>query len=380
MSNVILFPFEEYWWFYAGFTAFVFVLLALDLGVFHRHAHTVSVKEAGAWSVVWVTLALLFNYGFYRFALVELANDPRLQAIPGFDAAVAARDAALQFLAGYVVEYSLSVDNIFVFVVVLNYFGIPSRYQHRVLFFGILGALFFRAIFIAIGAALMQYQWVIVIFGVFLIFTGVRMMLATEGNVEPEDNAMIRLFRRQVPVTKEMHEQRFFLKIDGKLHATPLFIALLFLEMTDIVFAVDSVPAIFALTREPMIVFTSNIFAILGLRNLYFLLRGAIDKFHALKYGLGIVLIFVGCKMTFLNRMFGGHFPITWSLGIIVGVIVVSVIVSLLFPRPPEGPDHALRSPIPLPPSAELMVDVADEARGDEGAEADEEKGEKVDK
>jgi tellurite resistance protein TerC len=380
MSNVILFPFEEYWWFYAGFTAFVFVLLALDLGVFHRHAHTVSVKEAGAWSVVWVTLALLFNYGFYRFALVELANDPRLQAIPGFDAAVAARDAALQFLAGYVVEYSLSVDNIFVFVVVLNYFGIPSRYQHRVLFFGILGALIFRAIFIAIGAALMQYQWVIVIFGVFLIFTGVRMMLASEGSVEPEDNAVIRLFRRQVPVTKEMHEQRFFLKIDGKLHATPLFIALLFLEMTDIVFAVDSVPAIFALTREPMIVFTSNIFAILGLRNLYFLLRGAIDKFHALKYGLGIVLIFVGCKMTFLNRMFGGHFPITWSLGIIVGVIVVSVIVSLLFPRPPAGPDHALRPPIPLPPSAELVVDAAEEGRGEEGAEEDEEKGEKVDK
>jgi tellurite resistance protein TerC len=353
-TGVTLFPFGEYWWFYAGFTAFVFVLLALDLGVFHRHAHAVSFREAATWSVVWVTLALSFNYGFYRFALHELAADPRLQAIPGFDAAVAARDAALQFLAGYVVEYSLSVDNIFVFVVVLNYFGIPTKYQHRVLFFGILGALFFRAIFIAIGAALMQYQWVIVIFGVFLIYTGVRMMLAKEHAVEPEDNAMIRLFRKRMPVTNELHEQKFFLKLDGQTHATPLFIALLFLEMTDIVFAVDSVPAIFALTSEPLIVFTSNIFAILGLRNLYFMLRGAIDKFHMLKYGLGIVLVFVGCKMTFLNRLFGGHFPITWSLGIIVGVIGISVVLSLLFPRPPDEPGEP---PIPLPPTADLMTE-----------------------
>jgi tellurite resistance protein TerC len=353
-ENVILFPFQEYWWFYAGFTAFVFVLLALDLGVFHRHAHAVSVKEAGTWSVVWVTLAMLFNYGFYRFALQALANDPRLQAIPGFDAVAAARTAALQFLAGYVVEYSLSVDNIFVFVVVLNYFAIPTKFQHRVLFFGILGALVFRAIFIAIGAALMQYQWVIVIFGVFLIFTGVRMMLAKETAVEPEDNTMIRLFRKRMPVTKELHEQKFFLKIDGRTHATPLFIALLFLEMTDIVFAVDSVPAIFALTREPMIVFTSNIFAILGLRNLYFLLRGAIDKFHMLKYGLGVVLVFVGCKMTFLNRLFGGHFPIEWSLGIIVGVIGISIVLSLMFPRPPEPPGT---SPLPLPLTADLMTE-----------------------
>jgi tellurite resistance protein TerC len=376
MAGVTLFPFAEYWWFYAGFLTLVFVLLALDLGVFHRHAHTVSVKEAGAWSLVWVTLALLFNYGFYRFALVELPRDPRLTAIPGFDAAAAARDAALQFLAGYVVEYSLSVDNIFVFVVVLNYFGIPTKYQHRVLFFGILGALVFRAIFIGIGAALMQYQWVIVIFGAFLIFTGVRMMLAKEHSVHPDDNAMIRLFRRNMAVTKEMHEQKFFLKIDGKTHATPLFIALLFLEMTDIVFAVDSVPAIFALTSEPMIVFTSNIFAILGLRNLYFLLRGAIDKFWALKYGLGIVLVFVGCKMTFLNRVFGGHFPITWSLGIILCVIGVSIAVSLLFPRA-HAPDEPLLPPMPLPPSADLMMEEEEDERRERLAA---EKGEKVDK
>ena len=362
-ADVTLFPFDQYWWLYAGFTVFVFVLLALDLGVFHRHAHAVSFKEAATWSVVWVSLALSFNYGFYRFALSRLASDPRLQALPGFDHAVAARDAALQFLAGYVVEYSLSVDNIFVFVVVLNYFGIPTKYQHRVLFFGILGALFFRAVFITIGAALMQYQWVLILFGVFLIFTGVRMMMAKEHAVKPEDNAMIRLFRRRIPVTHELHEQSFFVKLDGRLHATPLFVAVLFLEMTDIVFAVDSVPAIFALTREPLIVFTSNVFAILGLRNLYFMLRGAIDKFHMLKYGLGIVLVFVGCKMTFLNRLFGGHFPITWSLGIIVGVIGVSVVLSLLFPRPP---DHPGAPPMPLPPGADLVTEEKGDTVGKE--------------
>jgi tellurite resistance protein TerC len=251
LSRLELFPFAEYWWFYAGFTAFVLVLLALDLGVFHRKAHEVSFKEAAAWSVVWVTLALSFCFGFYRYALHALAQDQRLLAQPGFDAAAAAKQAALEFLAGYVVEYSLSVDNIFVFVVVLNYFGVPSRHQHRVLFFGIMGALVFRAIFIALGAALLQYQWVIWLFGGFLIVTGVRMMFAPEKEVLPEENALIRLFRRFVPVTTQMHEQRFFLHWDGRLHATPLFIALLFLELTDIVFAVDSVPAIFALTREP---------------------------------------------------------------------------------------------------------------------------------
>jgi tellurite resistance protein TerC len=334
--GVELFPFAEYWWVYAAFLAFVFVLLALDLGVFHRRAHVVSIKEAGIWCAVWVTLALLFNYGFYLFAKERLAADPRLAGLPGFDAVVAAREAALQFLAGYVVEYSLSVDNIFVFVVVLNYFAVPTKYQHRVLFFGILGALIFRAIFIALGAVLLQFEWVVWVFGAFLVFTGARMMFSSEREVNPEGNAIIRFFRRHVPVTHELHEQSFFVRISDRKHATPLFITLLFLEMTDIVFAVDSVPAIFALTSEPLIVFTSNIFAILGLRNLYFLLRGAIDRFHMLKYGLGIVLIFVGAKMTVLNRMFGGHFPITWSLGIIVGVIAASVVLSLLFPRPPD--------------------------------------------
>ena len=327
---------SEYWWFYAGFTLFVCLLLALDLGIFHRKAHTVSIKEAGLWTIVWVSLALAFNFAFYQFMLHRFPLDSRLAAIPGFDVAHAAKTAALEFLAGYVVEYSLSVDNIFVFVVVLNFFAVPTKYQHRVLFFGILGALIFRAIFIAMGALLLRYQWVVLIFGAFLVVTGVRMMFAKEKGIEPEENAVVRLFRHFVPVTAELQEQRFFVVLDKKLHATPLFIALLFLELTDIVFAVDSVPAIFALTREPLIVFTSNIFAILGLRNLYFLLRGAIDRFYMLKYGLGIVLIFVGLKMVWLNEAFGGHFPISWSLGIIIGVIGASVVLSLLFPKPPD--------------------------------------------
>jgi tellurite resistance protein TerC len=333
MTRVELFPFAEYWWFYAAFSAFVVLLLLLDLGVFHRKAHAVSFKEAGVWCVVWVTLALLFNLGFYVYMLNRFPEDPRLVAVPGFDAAQAARTTALEFLAGYVVEYSLSVDNIFVFVIVLNYFAIPTRLQHRVLFFGILGALVFRALFIALGALLLQYQWVVWFFGVFLIVTGLRMMTTGEQEVHPEKNRILKVFRRFVPVTKELHEQHFFVKLSGRMHATPLFVAVLFLELTDIVFAVDSVPAIFALTREPLVVFTSNIFAILGLRNLYFLLRNAIDTFHLLKYGLGVVLVFVGLKMVWLNQAFGGHFPIAWSLGIIVGVIAISVVLSLLFPK-----------------------------------------------
>ena len=330
-----LFPFAEYWYYYAGFTALVLVLLALDLGLFHRKAHAVTFKEAGIWCVVWVSLALVFDFAFYHYMLRSFPADPRLMALPGFDPAAAARNSALEFLAGYVVEYSLSVDNIFVFVVVLGYFGIPTRLQHRVLFFGILGALVFRALFIAIGAVLLRYQAVVLLFGAFLIVTGVRIMMGRSGEVHPEKNRILRVFRRFVPVTSELRGQSFFVRHHGRLHATPLLVAVLFLEMTDIVFAIDSVPAIFALTREPFIVFTSNIFAILGLRNLYFLLRNAIDAFHLLQYGLGVVLIFVGLKMVWLNERFGGHFPISWSLGIIVGVIGASVILSLVFPKAP---------------------------------------------
>jgi tellurite resistance protein TerC len=336
MPEPTLFPFSEFWWLYAAFALFVGVLLFLDLGVFHRKAHEVSFREAGAWTAVWVLLALAFNVGLYLSLRHHLPHDARLMALEGFDPVATARTAALEFLAGYVVEYSLSVDNIFVFVVVLSYFAIPSPLQHRVLFFGILGALVFRAIFIALGAVLLRYHWVTWLFGGFLIVTGVRMMFAKEKGVEPEENVVIQLFRRMVPVTPGLEGRSFFVTRDGRRYATPLFVCLLVLEMTDIVFAVDSVPAIFALTDEPFIVFSSNILAILGLRSLYFLLKGAIDKFHLLKYGLGVVLVFVGLKMVWLNRAFGGHFPIVPSLAIIVGVIGASIVLSLLFPKPPE--------------------------------------------
>jgi tellurite resistance protein TerC len=334
IPTVHLFPFAEFWWFYAAFTGLVLVLLAIDLGVFHRKAHAVSMREAAGWSVVWVTLALVFNLGFYLYMRWHFPQDARLMGVPGFDPAFAARETALEFLAGYVVEYSLSVDNIFVFVVVLSYFAVPAAYQHRVLFFGILGALVFRGIFIALGAALLRFEPVVWLFGGFLVFTGVKMMTGTGVvPIEPHERWVIRQFRRRFPVTGAFHGQSFFVRHDGRVHATPLLIALLFLEMTDIVFAVDSVPAIFGLTREPLVVFTSNVFAILGLRNLYFLLAGAVDKFHYLKYGLGVVLVFVGLKMTVLNRLWGGHFPITVSLAVIVGVIALSITLSLFFPR-----------------------------------------------
>ena len=332
-----LFPLIDYWWFYLGFTAFVLLMLALDLGVFHREAHAVSFREAATWSTVWVALALGFNFLLYQYALWKFPQDPRLLAVPGFDPQGAAWRVALEFLTGYVVEKSLSVDNVFVFVLVFGYFAVPAKYQHRVLFYGIVGALAFRAVFIALGSALMQYHWVVVLFGAFLIVTGVRMMFTPEKGVEPEKNPLVRLFRRFVPTTRGLHGQRFFVREDGVTRATPLFVALLFLEATDIVFAVDSVPAIFALTREPLVVFTSNVFAILGLRAMYFMLAGAMDKFHLLKYGLAVVLVFVGLKMVWVNGLYDGKFPISLSLGVIAGVIALSVVLSLAFPKAREG-------------------------------------------
>jgi tellurite resistance protein TerC len=323
--DTIFFPFAEYWWFYLGFTAFVLLMLALDLGVFHREAHKVSFKEATIWTIIWITLALGFNGLFYYYTTTNLgsAEGTRL---------------SLEFLTGYIVEKSLSVDNIFVFVMVFAYFGIPAKYQHRVLFYGIIGALIFRAIFIAGGSYLMQFQWIIYIFGGFLILTGIKMMFVPLKEIDPEKNFLIRLFKRFVPVTNKLQGQKFFTRENKILYATPLFIALLFLELTDIIFAVDSVPAIFALTKEPMIVFTSNIFAILGLRAMYFMLAGVVDKFYFLKYGLSVVLIFVGLKMAFFNDWYGGKFPITYSLGFILGTITLSIIISLMFPKKLKGP------------------------------------------
>ncbi len=256
---------------------------------------------------------------------------------PGFDPDTAAWQAALEFLTGYLVEYSLSMDNIFVFLLIFKFFAIPAEDQHRVLFYGILGALAFRAGFIALGAALMQVHWLVLLFGGFLILTGLKMVLAPQTGLDPERNPVIRLFRRFVPVTPQLHGRRFFVRVNGILHATPLFATLLFVEITDVVFAVDSVPAIYAVTQEPLIVFTSNVFAILGLRALYFILASMLHRFHLLRYGLALVLVFVGLKMAALNMWFGGKFPITLSLGIIAAAILLSILASLLFPRYKPG-------------------------------------------
>ena len=336
--EVSLFPFAEYWWLYAAFTGGVLVLLAIDLGVFHRHAHEVGFREAAAWSVVWITLAVAFAVAFHHYAAWKLPRDPRLAALPGFDGDAAAWQVTLEYLTGFVVEKALSVDNVFVFVVIFGYFAIPAKYQHRVLFYGILGALLFRGLFIAAGSLLMQFHWVVWVFGAFLVVTGLKMMVAPDRGLDPERNPVIRLFRRVVPVTPTLHGQRFFVRPGGTLHATPLFVALLVVELTDVVFAVDSVPAIYALTDEPLIVFTSNVFAILGLRALYFMLGDAVTRFHLLKYALSLVLVFVGLKMVWLNELYGGAFPIGVSLGIIGGLIAAGIVLSLAVPRRARGP------------------------------------------
>ena len=314
-----LFPFSDFWWFYGLFLLFVLAMLALDLGVLNRKAHVVSFKEASVWSIVWVALATIFGALFYSYSARQFGPD-------------IASQLTLEYFTGYIIEYSLSIDNIFVFVLVFSYFRIPPEYRHRVLFYGILGALVFRAIFIALGSVLMQFHWIVYLFGGFLLVTGIKMFFTGKEEIEPEKNLIIRVFRRFMPVLAVRDGKHFFSRVAGRWHATPLFIALLFLEATDIIFAVDSVPAIFAITNEPMIVFTSNIFAILGLRSMYFMLGGVIDKFHLLKYGLAAVLVFVGLKMVLLNDLWGGKFPIGYSLAFIVWAISMSIFASLLFP------------------------------------------------
>lgn len=335
--QVTLFPFADYWWFYVGFTAFVIFLLILDLGVFHRKAHAVSLKEAGVWSVIWISLALLFNYGLYLYCLAKFPTDPRLTALPGFDADLMAKKSALEFLTGFVVEKSLAIDNLFVFIVVFGYFAIPAQYQHRILFFGILGALVFRTAFIAVGSVLMQYHWLVLVFGLFLILTGLKILFGPEKAPDVEKNPLIRLARKVLPIRSQFHGQAFFVRENGVTYGTPLLLALLVIEFTDIVFAVDSIPAIYALTSEPLLVYTSNVFAILGMRSLYFLLAGIVPLFRFLKYGLGIVLVFVGLKMVWLNDLYGGKFPIALSLAIIAVVIAGSMLISLVFKAPAKG-------------------------------------------
>ncbi|HEX5065895.1 MAG TPA: TerC family protein [Myxococcota bacterium] len=292
-----------------GFVAFVLLLLALDLGVFHRKAHEVSAKEAGIWSAVWVTLALAFN------ALV----------VHWFGA-----ERGLEFLTGYLIEKALAVDNIFVFYAIFAWFAVPAAYQHRVLFWGVLGALVMRAIFIALGAALItKFHWVLYIFGAILVFTGIKLFAMPEDGIHPERNPVYRLMRRLIPTVPEYHGARFTVVQQGRRYATPLLIVLLLIEWTDVVFAVDSIPAIFAVTTDPFIVFTSNIFAILGLRSLFFLLQGVIGKFHLLKPALAAVLLFVGAKMLLLDFV---KVPIGISLAVIAALIGAGIVASLLVP------------------------------------------------
>ncbi len=318
-----LFPFSQYWWAYLAFTGLIAFLLALDLGVFNKTPHTVSIKEATIWTVVWTVVALIFNWSIWGYAATKFPPE-------------VAEQVALEFAAGYVIERALSFDNIFIFIVVFNYFAIPPRLQHRVLFYGIIGAFVFRGIFIALGSVLMQFHWVVVIFGVLLIVTGIRMVSGGDDQIEPEKNPFIRLLKKWVPITTEIHGASFFVKKHQKWHATPLLVALLFLELTDIVFAIDSVPAVFALTKEPLLVFTSNIFAILGLRAMYFMLAGAMELFYLLKYGLAAVLVFVGLKMTIFNDVWLPHISIGWSLTVICCILAVSVVFSLVIPRKKE--------------------------------------------
>lgn len=316
----LLFPFAQYWWAYFAFAGLIVVLLALDLYVFNRQPHEISLKEATIWSVAWTLLAFVFNWALWAYASTK--HPPEI-----------ASKIALEFASGYVVERALSFDNIFVFVVVLQYFAVPASLQHRVLFFGILGAFIFRGIFIALGAVLMKFHWVVAAFGVLLIYTGLKMLKDHEGNIDPESNPIIRILKRFLPVTHDMREGRFFQRVHGKLYATPLLVCLVFLEATDVVFAIDSVPAVFALTKEPLLVFQSNIFAILGLRAMYFMLAGAMDKFHLLKYGLSFVLVFVGLKMTIFDGRILPHISTGWSLGIICFAVFVSATASLLIPK-----------------------------------------------
>ncbi len=291
-----------------AFNVFVLGMLALDLGIFHRKAHAVSIKEASIWSVVWIGLAMAFNLGIY-FAWGQ--------------------EKALEFLTGYVIEKSLSVDNLFVFLMIFQYFNTPSQYQHRVLFWGILGALILRAIFIAAGAALLSnFHWMIYVFGAFLVVTGIKMYLQGDEKIEPEKNPVVRLFERWVPIIKQYDGQKFFLRRDGKTHATLLMLVLIVVETTDVIFAVDSIPAIFAITQDPFIVYTSNVFAILGLRALYFMLAGVLEMFVYLKIGLSAVLCFVGTKMMLVDIY---KVPIGVSLAVIGGVLLLSIIASWLF-------------------------------------------------
>ena len=301
------------------FNGFVLAMLALDLGVFHKKAHEVKMKEALTWSAVWIACAMIFNLLIYNYW-------DWIQPGSGYTNS----DAALAFLTGYLIEKSLSVDNVFVFLMVFTYFQVPSLYQHKVLFWGILGALIMRAIFIFAGVSLITtFHWTIYIFGALLIFTGVNMALQKDKKLQPEKNPVIRLFKKWFPVTNDYHGDHFFAKINGRKVATPMFIVLLVIETTDVIFAVDSIPAILAITSNPFIVYTSNVFAILGLRALYFALAGIMGLFHYLHYGLSVILVFVGTKMMLVDLF---KIPVGISLMVVLSILIISVVLSKMFP------------------------------------------------
>jgi tellurite resistance protein TerC len=296
-------------YFWIGFNAFVVLMLVLDLTVFHRSAHTIKFKEAIAWSIFWISLAAIFAVIVYYWR---------------------GKETALDFTTGYLIEESLSVDNLFVFLLIFKFFKVPGDYQHKVLFWGIIGALVMRFVFIIAGVALInRFHWIIYIFGAFLVFTGVNLFKQHGSDVKPENNPVLRGFRKLMPVTKDYVGGRFFVRKPG-LYATPLFLVLIVIETTDVVFAADSIPAILAITQDPFIVYTSNVFAILGLRSLYFALAGMMELFHYLHYGLAVILTFIGVKML-ISHFY--HLPTTMALGVVAGVLAISVAASLAFPK-----------------------------------------------
>jgi tellurite resistance protein TerC len=330
-------------WLWIAFGLFVIAMLALDLGVFHRRAHVIELREALGWSVFWIVLAVLFNIGVY------IGLGPT---------------AALEFLTGYLIEKSLSMDNIFVFVLIFSYFRVPTLYHHKVLFWGILGALVMRFLFILAGVTLIQkFHWMIYVFGAILIVTGVRMAREKEKEIHPERNPVLRLARRLIPITRRYVDGRFFIRKMGRLLATPLFVVILVVETTDLVFAVDSIPAILAITRDPFIVYTSNVFAILGLRALYFALAGLVRLFHYLHYGLSIILVFVGAKMLISDFY---KIPIGISLGVVASVLALSVLLSIW--RPAKVTATPLADP--PEPSLDTASRSEDEVAASERSEA----------
>lgn len=301
-------------WLWIWFNLFVLLMLALDLGVFHRKSHEIKFKEAITWSAVWISLALIFNAGIYHFMGAQKGTE---------------------FLTGYLIEKALSVDNIFVFVLIFSFFKVPESYKHRVLFYGVLGALVMRVIFIFSGVALIEkFHWIIYVFGAFLIVTGIKMALADKDKKpDLEKNPVVKLFRRLIPVTENYEGNKFLVKRNAKWVATPLLIVLILIETTDLIFAVDSIPAILAITNDTFIVYTSNVFAILGLRSLYFALAGIIHLFRFLHYGLAAILVFVGAKMVIVDFY---KVPVSYSLVIILLILVTSIVSSLVIKSPSE--------------------------------------------